>query len=127
MVLLDSLLFTSATLSLSDLVSLIIGAILLLEKSSAIGFVFGTTNIIGPGSISMAYPIIFSSISVFPTCDDAATAIRCILGSVNASIISFRYGVLFVFHLPGSALFSADSHLYLSAHSVTVICSGGLK
>ncbi len=75
MVLLDSLLFTSATLSLSDLVSLIMGAILRFEKSSAVGFIFGVTNMIGPGSTSIAYPSMFSSISLLPTCDDATTTI----------------------------------------------------
>ena len=49
------------------------------------------------------------------------------LGSVIASIGSFRYGVRFVLQGPASAALSGESRLYLSAHSETVRFSGGLK
>ena len=121
-----SRLFDVAIFFCSGFVSRIIGAILRFEMSFALSTV-GSTNIAGPGSMSIIYAIMFISISVFPTWDDATTAIRCTRGSVNASMISFRYGVLDVRHGPASALFSADSLLYLSDQSDTVSCSGGLK
>jgi len=75
----------------------------------------------------MMYPMIQFSISVLPTCELATTNIFLTPSSVKASMISFRYGVLDVFHFPASAEFSGDSTLYLSAHSETVIFSGAFS
>ena len=116
----------AATFFLNLAVSRIIGATRRLEKSSASAS-RGKTNIIGPGSMSIAYAIMLSSHSVFPTCDDATITSLWILGSVNASMISFRYGVLAVLHRPGSALLSVDRRRNRSAQSATPICKGGLK
>lgn len=48
-------------------------------------------------------------------------------GSQNASIGSFKYGVLDVLHGPASAAFSGESRRNRSAHSETVKSSGGAK
>lgn len=67
-----------------------------------------------------------SSASVLPICAPKHSIICSIRGSVNLSIGSFRYGVRFVLHLPGSADVFVNT-LKLSAHSDTVYRSGGLN
>ena len=120
----SSLLFSSK-LSLIDLTDLIIGCTRLSLANLAIVSV-GYTIITGDCVWSNAYPIMLSSASVLPICAPKHSTICSIRGSVNLSIGSFRYGVRFVLHLPGSADIFVNT-LKLSAHSDKVYRSGGLN
>ena len=82
-----SRLFASYTLFFSALQARIMGATRRLEKSSAKSTV-GWMNSIGPGSTSIARPIMFNSSSVLPTWALAIITICHIPGWVKASMIS---------------------------------------
>lgn len=87
----------------------------------------GRTTRIGAGSWSMKYPTTLLMTSVLPTCDAAIQHTRRTSGSEITSMISRRYGVRSVRHLPGSALASGERTRYLSAHSETVRRGGGFR
>ena len=80
---------------------------------------------IGPGSLSMAHPIMFSSISLLPTCALAMMTICQTPGWVKLSMISRWYGARSVRQIPGSALLSETRYRFLSAHWETVCTAGG--
>ena len=98
----------------------IAGSIRILDVRLAVSVV-GFTISIGPGALQMQKPIQLFPHSVPPTCAPFmnTTLSQGWLGD-RQSIISFKYGVLSVFHLPGSLLDTLDKNLCLSAHSVTV-------
>ena len=75
----------------------------------------------------MAQPIMFSSISLLPTCALAMITICQIPGCVKLSMMALWYGARSVRHAPGSALDSDTSTRFASAHSDTVCFAGGLK
>ena len=78
-------------------------------------------------TLAIKYAMIFRISSVFPICAALIITIFLTFISFSASMISRKYGVLFVRQRPGSADDSDERRRYSSAHCETVRSGGGAR